>query len=160
MAKLMTEAWHDGTWSLHFKPSLVNVCLILQPTGKTMPDLMSKREDSGEHHSSVPTLMSELELATCYKWNEGEKRHAYEYRVREVEQGSFTPLEFSTSGGMGRAAIVAYKRLVILIAAKREQPSFWLVVQEGHIPTLSQLNIFCNYISSQNCLTNYSTYSV
>ena len=59
----------------------------------------------------------------------------------------------------GKSCYCGIQWLVILIAAKRE-PSFWLVVQEGHIPTSSQLNIFCNYISFQNCLTNYSTYSV
>ena len=64
----------------------------------------------------------DLEMMTCYRCYEGEKRHSYENRVREVEHGSFAPLVFSTSGGMGRAATVAYKRLVTLIAAKREQP--------------------------------------
>ncbi len=46
------------------------------------------------------------ELTACYRHHEGEKRRAYEHRVREVEQGSFTPLVLSTSGGMGRAATV------------------------------------------------------
>ena len=50
-----------------------------------------------------------LEMATCYRHHEGEKRHVYKNRVREVERGSFTPLVLSTSGGMGRAATVAYK---------------------------------------------------
>ena len=61
-------------------------------------------------------------MAACYRRHEEEKRRAYEQRVREVEYGSFTPLVFSTSGGMGRAATVTYKRLASLLAAKREQP--------------------------------------
>ncbi len=61
------------------------------------------------------------ELTACYRRHEGEKRRAYEHRVREVEQGSFTPLVL-TSGGMGRAATVVYKRLATLISTKREQP--------------------------------------
>ena len=61
-------------------------------------------------------------MTACYRRHEGEKRRAYEHRVREIEQGSFTPLVFSTSGGMGRAATIAYKRLATLIAEKREQP--------------------------------------
>ena len=76
-------------------------------------------------------------LFSC--WHEGEKRRAYEQRVCEVEFGSFTPLVFSTSGGMGRAATVAYKRLASLLAGKHDQPynvvmgwmrchqSFWLL---------------------------------
>ena len=71
-----------------------------------------------------PTALScrNLQMDACYRRHEGEKRRAYEQRIREVEHGSFTPLVFSTSGGMGRAATVAYKQLASLLAAKREQP--------------------------------------
>ena len=53
---------------------------------------------------------------------EREKRRAYQQRVCEVERGSFTPLVFSTAGGMGRAASVFYKRLAGKIAEKRSEP--------------------------------------
>ena len=39
-------------------------------------------------------------------------------RVREVERGSFTPLVLSSSGGMGKAAIVMYCRLANLLSDK------------------------------------------
>ena len=35
-------------------------------------------------------------LAATFRKREGEKRHAYDERVREVERGSFTPLVFSS----------------------------------------------------------------
>ena len=35
--------------------------------------------------------------------------------------GSFTPLVFSTFGGMGGAATTVYKRLASLLSAKRDQ---------------------------------------
>ena len=57
----------------------------------------------------VHRLVEVPQMAACYRRHEGEKRRAYKQRVREVEQGSFTPLVFSTSGGMGRAATVMYK---------------------------------------------------
>ena len=41
-------------------------------------------------------------LAATFRKHEGVKRRAYEERVREVERGSFTPLVFSSSGGMGK----------------------------------------------------------
>ena len=63
-----------------------------------------------------------LQMDACYRRHEGEKHRAYEQCIREVEHGSFTPLVFSTSGGMGRAATIAYKRLTSLLASKREQP--------------------------------------
>ena len=61
-------------------------------------------------------------MDACCRRNEREKCRAYEQRVREVEQGSFSPLVFSTSGGMGRATTVTYKRLGSLLTMKRELP--------------------------------------
>ena len=40
-------------------------------------------------------------------------------RIRDMEHGSFTPLIFSTSGGLGPAATVAYKRLAALLSEKQ-----------------------------------------
>ena len=69
-------------------------------------------------------------LAQCYRRNELEKKCVYEERVTEVEHGSFSPLVFSTSGGMGPIATVVYKRIATIIADKRKQPYsrtlFWI----------------------------------
>ena len=74
------------------------------------------------HHSST--------LAQCYRRNEQEKKRSYEERVRKVEHGSFSPLIFSTSGGLGPIGTVVYKRIASLIAEKWDQPYsrtlFWL----------------------------------
>ena len=47
-----------------------------------------------------------------------------------MEHGSFSPLVFSTSGGMGPTATTVYRRLAVLIADKRNEPFsrtlFWL----------------------------------
>ena len=61
----------------------------------------------------------ETELKNCYKKNEDEKKKKYNERVLQVENGSFTPLVFSTHGGMGRECKKFYQRLAELIAAKR-----------------------------------------
>ena len=61
-------------------------------------------------------------LSKCYRQNELEKKRIYEERVREIEHGSFSPLVFSTSGGMGTTATVVYKRIASMIAEKREKP--------------------------------------
>ena len=58
-------------------------------------------------------------LAQCHRRLELDKRRSYEYRVREVEHGYFSPLVFSISGGLGPTA---YKRIASLIAEKKEQP--------------------------------------
>ena len=54
----------------------------------------------------------------------------YDERVREVERGTFSPLVFSCSGGIGPAATVVYRRLATSISEKRGQPYsqtlFWI----------------------------------
>ena len=42
--------------------------------------------------------------------------------MREVERGSFTPLVFSSLGGMGKAATVMYCRLANLLSDKWNFP--------------------------------------
>ena len=69
-------------------------------------------------------------LTQCYRRLELDKKRTYEARVREVELGCFTPLVFSTSGGLGPAAKTFFKRLASLTAEKHNQPYsltlFWL----------------------------------
>ena len=57
-------------------------------------------------------------LPQCYRRAENEKWRAYEEQIREIEHGSFSPLIFSTSGGMGPTANVVYKRLASLLSDK------------------------------------------
>ena len=65
----------------------------------------------------------QISVEACYRSREQEKRRNYDERVREVERGTFSPLVFSTSGGVAPAASVVYKRLASLIADKRDQSS-------------------------------------
>ena len=51
-----------------------------------------------------------------------EKRRNYDQRIREIEHGSFTPLVFSTAGGMGPAASVVFMRLASMISIRNNQP--------------------------------------
>ena len=61
-------------------------------------------------------------------------RHKCRHRVINMNNafvfGSFSPLVFSTTGGLGSTATVVFKRLASLIADKQEQPysktQFWL----------------------------------
>ena len=61
-------------------------------------------------------------LVSAYRKHEQEKCRAYEERVREMEHGCFTPLVFLTSGGMGKAATIVYKRLTNLLSIQRNIP--------------------------------------
>ena len=62
-------------------------------------------------NSSIPSL---------YRNQEQMKKREYGDRIREIEHGSFTPLIFSTSGGLGKESTVAYKRIAELLAIKRK----------------------------------------
>ena len=61
-------------------------------------------------------------LSSRYTFHEKAKKRMYEQRICDIEHGSFTPLVFSTTGGMGKAANIFYKRLASQIASKRKQP--------------------------------------
>ena len=73
-------------------------------------------------HPNAPSYRS-MQLPSAYRLHERQKQRSYNQRVRvqEVEHGSFTPLVFTTSGGMGKCASVTYKRLASLLSTKQEQ---------------------------------------
>ena len=56
-----------------------------------------------------------------YKQHESEKKRTYNERIIQIEKGSFTPIVFSTFGGMGIEAERYHKRLAQLISAKRNE---------------------------------------
>ena len=53
--------------------------------------------------------------------HETEKKVKYEDRIVQVEKGSFCPLVFSTSGGVGPLCDNLHKRLASIIANKRKE---------------------------------------
>ena len=60
-------------------------------------------------------------LKRCYELNENEKKRDYSSRILNVEQGSFTALVFSITGGMGRECSMFVKRLCQMISLKRKK---------------------------------------
>ena len=58
-------------------------------------------------------------LEANYRREEKAKKRMYEERILKVEHGSFTPLVFATTGGMGRLATTFYKRLASMVSEKR-----------------------------------------
>ena len=61
----------------------------------------------------------DLILKQLYKQQENEKKRKYASRILEVEQGSFTPLVFSTRGGMREECARYHARLAELLASKK-----------------------------------------
>lgn len=61
-------------------------------------------------------------LSATYKKHERLKKNAYEQRVLQVEHGTFTPLVFSATGGIGNEANAFYKRLASKLSSKWDDP--------------------------------------
>lgn len=58
---------------------------------------------------------------TCYQKHKRQKRKACEQWLHEVEHGTFPPLVFSSTGGMGPTAVVVFKWLAGMIAERSNQ---------------------------------------
>jgi len=59
------------------------------------------------------------ELVQIYQNHENEKRRLYSRRTLDIEQGTFTPLVFSSTGGMGKECLRFHSPLAELLAAKK-----------------------------------------
>jgi hypothetical protein len=60
-------------------------------------------------------------LKDVYKHHETLKKQEYNERIVQVQKASFTPVIFSTFGGMGVEATNYHKRIASLIAQKRKE---------------------------------------
>ena len=61
----------------------------------------------------------DLEPQQIYRIHENEKKRLYSKRVLDIEHGTFTPLVFTTTGGMGKECLMYHSRLAQLIAIKK-----------------------------------------
>ena len=71
-------------------------------------------------HPHAPSNAAKT-IPAMYRAHEMEKKRKYNARVINIEKATFTPLVFSTSGGMGPEAMVFYKRIAENIANKTLQ---------------------------------------
>ena len=70
-------------------------------------------------HPHAPTN-AKMTVPQAYRHHENLKKRAYNARVLQVEKGSFTPLIFSTTGGMGQEAERFVKRLAKKMSLKEQ----------------------------------------
>jgi hypothetical protein len=59
------------------------------------------------------------DIDQIYRIHENDKKRLYSRRVLDVEHGSFTPLVFTTTGGMGKECQMYHRRLAELISVKK-----------------------------------------
>ena len=61
----------------------------------------------------------DLEPQQVYRLHQNEKKRQYSSRVLDIEHGTFTPLIFTTTGGMGNECLSYHSRLAELISIKK-----------------------------------------
>ena len=84
---------------------------VWSPSERTFLDVRVMHLNSPSYMDQTPDEL--------YREKEREKKRSYNDRVLQVEKGSFSPLIFSTTGGMGPECTRFHKRVAELIAAKR-----------------------------------------
>ena len=68
-----------------------------------------------------PNAESYRDLSPKYRIHENEKKRKYNSRVTEIEQGTFTPLVFTTTGGLAGECLRYHSRLAELLSAKKQE---------------------------------------
>ena len=63
----------------------------------------------------------DLSPKKIYRIHENEKKRKYNSRVTEIEQGTFTPLVFTTTGGMADECLRYHARSAELLSAKQQE---------------------------------------
>ena len=79
-----------------------------------------QRSSMYRHVITPPLILIETWTSSryIYKQNENDKR-LYTQRVMDVEQGTFTPLVFTTTAGVGEECKRYHNRLAELVVAKK-----------------------------------------
>ena len=70
----------------------------------------------GSNRAQDARLDQDQEPQQIYRIHENDKKRLYSRRVLYVEHGSFTPLVFTTTGGMGKECIRYHSGLAELVA--------------------------------------------
>ena len=89
----------------------------------------------------------DLEPQQIYRIHENEKKRLYSERVLDIEHGTFTPLVFTTTGGMGKECLMYHSRLEQLIAIKTRGP-----VCQNHLMDQNQSKCKYQCITAENHL--------
>ena len=127
-AKLMSEVCHDIQVEPHLQPLSGESLHYKSAVHEDDARVDNRAAGFWDCATIVPFLMlvfntlAESNLSSCpaatFRRHKGEKHRAYEEHIQEVERGSFTPLVFSSSGGMGKADTITYQCLAYLLSNK------------------------------------------
>ena len=130
-ASLLSEVCHGVSVEPHLQPLTGEIFSLASAIVEDDARLdVAANGFWGSHHQKVfidvmvfnPNASScrGSSLSSLYRRLEKEKRRKYEQRIRDVEMGCFTPLVFSTFGGMSTICNIFFKRLASLHADKKD----------------------------------------
>ena len=68
-------------------------------------------------HPNAPSYRN-TSIAALYRRQEQANKRVYGNKIREVVHVSFTPLVFSTTGGLSKETTIAYRRLTELLETR------------------------------------------
>ena len=71
-------------------------------------------------HPNAPSYRGK-DIEKLYEQHENEKKNKYNHRVIQVEKATFTPLVFSTLGGMAPECTSFHKKLAVMISHKTKE---------------------------------------
>ena len=71
-------------------------------------------------HTNAPSYR-EKSIENIYDQHEKEKKRAYNQRIMQIERATFTPLVFSTTGGMAPECTRYHKKIAELISNKTKE---------------------------------------
>ena len=87
---------------------------------------------------NLPDINVYLAPEQIYKLHENDKKRLYLSRVLEVEQGTFTPLVFTTAGDMSDECQRYHSHLAELLAVKKQEnyasTITWIRTRVTHLP--------------------------
>jgi len=86
-------------------------------------------------HPNAPSYMNKT-LKSLFKTHEQQKKREYNSRVINKEKSTFTPMVFSTFGGMSKECLQAIQRAAGVIAEKRKEKYSDVM---GHLSTMLRM---------------------
>ena len=99
-------------------------------------------------------------LKKSYEWNEKEKKRGYNERVMQLEHGTFSPLVFAATGGLGRECEKVYNRIGSIIAEKRDAPYNTIVTWVRRKVGFATINSITTCLRGSRCINNQLTSSI
>ena len=88
---------------------LFHMHLHRQPKVNTKLDLRSpvvnRDNNNNNNNNNNNIIIIIIIIQIIYRMHENEKKRLYSRRVLDIEHGTFTPLVFTTTGGMGNECL-------------------------------------------------------